>query len=103
MGDGRKALGGGLGAGRGRGDVADDDHQIGGFGVEEARQGGAQAQPGRVGAIDAADQRLNQPVQRFAAESAGDESGQRFIVDVATGGDEPLGSHAKLAAPTEKW
>lgn len=66
------------------------------FHVQESRHG-LHAELFGVRSVDAAHERLHQPIEGFAAESAADERAQAFVGDVAVGWHEVLGEQAEFA------
>ena len=69
--------------------------------LAELRQGGPQAQLGRVGRVDAPHERLHQPLQGLAAQPALDERRQALVGVVVLAGEDQVHQHPELAAPRE--
>ncbi len=68
---------------------------------QELRQGRLEAQLGRVGGVDPADQRLDQAFQHLAAEPPLDERGEALVAVVPLAGEHQVQEHPELAAPRQ--
>src|SRR5262245_27658393 len=57
----------------------EDETPLAALDLEEARHGGGQRKHVRIGSIDAGNQRLRHPLERFAPQPARDESAQALV------------------------
>ncbi len=101
---GKREEGGQGGCGRGGfgGARATQQAAVAGFEGGELREGRAQALGFDVRIVDAAEQRLGQPVERFAAQPTPDERRDRLVAGLAARRDERFEQDAQLAGEREQ-
>jgi NADH-quinone oxidoreductase subunit A len=76
-----------------------DDAAVEALHLQKLRHGGGQAQVLGVGAVDAAEQRLGQAIERFLAKPAADEAGQGLVAQARAAGKHEVEQHPRLARP----